>query len=355
MKAVKKTIKNTVKSAATRKPQKKLAFKISVKSPISKKIPLKKTLPIQNARKNSQPKKDVKQNVKRNITPQNKIAPKKTVPKRQESVVPKPLKPITPISMEKETQEPVMNDESEMLVGTLHEPVKRTRTLVILVHGFLAHRNQTLLRETATALSRKGYAAYRFDFSGNGDSEGRFEDAVPGKMLRELDSVVRHFKDRYTKIFLLGHCLGGTIALLTAARSALKVDGLILLAAPVHLDKAGERLLTSQQRSQIQSVGFTIMNVQRPVGMIPYTVTDRFVGEMAAIDTLVVAENVTCPALLVHGTADPLVPASDSQELFEALSTKDIVLIGGADHDLRVPEHRDAVISNVLAWMKRHA
>jgi pimeloyl-ACP methyl ester carboxylesterase len=51
----------------------------------------------------------------------------------------------------------------------------RRAPCVILAHGYMSTRNSELLVRLATALARDGgLASLRFDFSGNGESEGRF-------------------------------------------------------------------------------------------------------------------------------------------------------------------------------------
>jgi alpha/beta superfamily hydrolase len=52
---------------------------------------------------------------------------------------------------------------------------QRLPPVVILAHGYMSSRNSELLVRLATAFARScKLASFRFDFSGNGDSEGEF-------------------------------------------------------------------------------------------------------------------------------------------------------------------------------------
>ena len=255
------------------------------------------------------------------------------------------------LRVEQETPYPVRNFNGDVLTGVLHEPLQESKTLVIAVHGFLGSKNQGILRQACIELARAGYSAYRFDLSGNGDSEGRFEDATPSKMLRDISAVIEHFRSRYAKLILLGHSLGGALTIVAASRA--KVDGVIALAAPMHHEHFNA-LLSPAQREQLVSVGFTIIMAKRSVGDVPYTITERFFSELRELQPLAAAKEVHCHVLVAYGTADTRVPPSDSQELIAALFSKDLFLIGGADHNITNPIHADAFIAAVVAWLGKH-
>jgi uncharacterized protein len=53
--------------------------------------------------------------------------------------------------------------------------VQGDKRLVILCHGFASHRNSFHFAEIAEKLAQNNVSSFRFDFSGNGDSEGIFE------------------------------------------------------------------------------------------------------------------------------------------------------------------------------------
>eukprot|EP00878_Enallax_costatus_P047128 GHUV01057531.1.p1 GENE.GHUV01057531.1~~GHUV01057531.1.p1 ORF type:complete len:112 (+),score=19.37 GHUV01057531.1:523-858(+) len=83
-----------------------------------------------------------------------------------------------------EQQVEFLNHRGEKLVGTLTDPELDVQVnpqnlaqtpVVILAHGYMSTRNSELLVRLATALARScQLSSLRFDFSGNGDSEGAF-------------------------------------------------------------------------------------------------------------------------------------------------------------------------------------
>lgn len=93
----------------------------------------------------------------------------------------------------KETMVQFPNQRGEKLAGTLVDPPPYEPTdgseihaandcststatpVVIMAHGYMSSRNSELLVRLSTALARNAQlSSFRFDFSGNGDSEGRF-------------------------------------------------------------------------------------------------------------------------------------------------------------------------------------
>jgi len=69
-------------------------------------------------------------------------------------------------------------------VGLLHNT--GSNKIVVLCHGFIATKSDSLILDLASALTKKGISAFRFDFSGNGESEGQFEY---GNYRKEADDL----------------------------------------------------------------------------------------------------------------------------------------------------------------------
>lgn len=80
------------------------------------------------------------------------------------------------------------NVQGETLVGTA--VVSSSPKTIVLCHGFSDHRNTPLILALAEALDAASFSSLRFDFSGNGDSEGTFEFGNYAKEVEDLRQVI---------------------------------------------------------------------------------------------------------------------------------------------------------------------
>jgi len=98
-----------------------------------------------------------------------------------------------------------------------------------------SHRNRMWV-ECARRMSAKGFSSFRFDYHGDGDSEGESSFHNPNTPYREdavsaLRAVREHFGD--TRFLVLGACFDARTALSTFVDEGDHIDGLVFYAAPV--------------------------------------------------------------------------------------------------------------------------
>nr|CAB3473361.1 unnamed protein product [Digitaria exilis] len=60
----------------------------------------------------------------------------------------------------------ITNKHGEKLVGLLHHT--GSNKIVVLCHGFISTKNDSLILDLTAALTKKGISVFHFDFSGNG-------------------------------------------------------------------------------------------------------------------------------------------------------------------------------------------
>ena len=113
------------------------------------------------------------------------------------------------------------------LSGALHLPEgaqHRKVPLIVLLHGFVGSKvgEHRLFVKAARYFTEIGYAVFRFDFSGCGESDGDYADVTVTKQLSEVQAVLDYVSKLpevdANNIILIGHSLGGAVASLTAAK-----------------------------------------------------------------------------------------------------------------------------------------
>lgn len=218
------------------------------------------------------------------------------------------------------TDSDIRNRAGERLDYTFH-PGSRADALVILGHGVTANKDRPHLVAIAETLSALGWPCLRFSFAGNGDSEGRFEDSCITKGIGDLQAVLDAVPDT-AGVAYIGHSMGGAVGVLTAARD-LRIRTLISLAGMTRTAEFVAREFTDVTPDQ----GCMWDEPEHPL-------SSQFVADMRQIDTtLDAAAAVIQPWLLIHGSADDVVPVQDSRDALEAATCETTFLeIPAAGH-----------------------
>uniref|UniRef100_A0A0A9H5M7 Serine aminopeptidase S33 domain-containing protein n=1 Tax=Arundo donax TaxID=35708 RepID=A0A0A9H5M7_ARUDO len=108
----------------------------------------------------------------------------------------------------------ITNRYGEKLVGVLHEA--GSKDIVVLCHGFRSSKESRTILSLANALTSE--KIFRFDFSGNGESEGTFQYGNYYREVHDLCHVILHFKNQKRNTHAIaGHSKGGNVVVLYAS------------------------------------------------------------------------------------------------------------------------------------------
>jgi pimeloyl-ACP methyl ester carboxylesterase len=183
-----------------------------------------------------------------------------------------------------------------------------------------------------------GRAFLRFDYTGHGRSEGRFEEGTVSAWRADALAVL----DTLTAgpQVLVGSSMGGWLMLLAALARPERVAGLVGIAAAA--DFASRLLwarLDAATKAALERDG--IVYVPSAYSPEPTPVTKGLVDDARRFELLQARIPIHCPVRLIHGTADPDVPWQLSLEIAEKLASDDveILLVRGGDH--RLSHERD--------------
>lgn len=223
--------------------------------------------------------------------------------------------------------------------------------VAIICHGFGSNKERPLLKSIADSLQAKGIASIRFDFNGCGKSEGRYEDMTVPNEIVDAEKVVGYAMQQpwVSDISLVGHSQGGVVASMVAGNLKGSIRS-VALCAPASV------LRDDAIRGQVQGATYD-------AGNIPETVTvpgrNLHVGRnyFVTAQTLPIYETALQyegPIVLVHGTADRIVPYTYSERYKAGYKNAQIYLLPGVDHSFTEEQSRLRAASIVSSFILNH-
>lgn len=218
---------------------------------------------------------------------------------------------------------------------------------VIFSHCFTCNKNYRVLVHLARAAAAAGFASLRFDFSGLGDSAGKFADSTVDSKIHDLKACISWVEDRGLQpTALAGHSMGGAISLLTAAQVA-AVGGVSLIGTSSDLGRLAD-LLPSIAVSEPREGSFEIETAGNR-----FTIRPAFLASLRRDRSLTeIAADLRKPFLVLHGTADRTVEIEHGLRLFEAAGQpKSFVALPGADHLLSRARDTELAGKVLAAWL----
>jgi len=184
---------------------------------------------------------------------------------------------------------------------------------------------------------RQGRAMLRFDYTGCGASDGKFEDQTlagwRADVLAVIDEVVEG------PVVLVGSSMGGWLMLLAALARPQRVAGLVGIAAAPDFTSWG---FTTEQKMEILQNGR--IEEPSPYGEAPYVTTRAFWQSGESLRLLHAEIPIDCPVRLLHGQADTDVPWMWSLEIMKQVRSADVQAILIKDGDHRLSRDRDIAL-----------
>lgn len=228
------------------------------------------------------------------------------------------------------------------LAGGLCLPPEPKATLVLL-HGIPSinppEPGDTGYPGLAATAAERGFAGAWVDLRGVRSSPGFF--SIEG-WVRDVETTVAAVRAEAPggPLVLVGSSAGGSVATVAVARG-LQVDGLALLAAPA----VWVTFAASPQEALIRITRLAGMQVAPEASGDP----TAWAAEFDSVCAEEAAREVTVPMLVVHGTADDVVPVSHASRIADAAPHAQVEIIEGAGHQLR----RDGrALSLLFGWLE---
>jgi pimeloyl-ACP methyl ester carboxylesterase len=247
---------------------------------------------------------------------------------------------------------PFKDDHGHRISAILSRPARPAQAAVVLCHGFLSCKNSTTNKTLTRVLNEAGLATLRFDFFGQGESEGLLEDITVSLGIRQAHGAVDLMLSHgYERLGLVGSSFGGLVAILTAAQR--QDIACLALKCPV-VDFAEELRLEfgPDELARWRSTN-TIPNIMGGAARIrlKYALYEDCLRNVAYEP----AANIVAPTLIVQGARDELVPLHQTQRLLEVLrGPKRLDLLPEADHQFTRGEDFRTMTAAITDWLVGH-
>lgn len=244
--------------------------------------------------------------------------------------------------------------------------------IVVVAHGYAEHSGRYL--HVAEYLAAQGIATFALDQRGHGHSEG--ERALVGRLadcVGDLAQFIGQIRAEHpVPLFVLGHSMGGAIALRYALSYPQSVDGLITSGAflqsaapaPTWLRILLRLLSRVAPRLPVQPLDAALLSRDPAVvsaydedpmvyrGKVKARMLDVLLSAGPAV--FAQARHLTLPLLILHGGDDQIAAPEGSRRLhaLAGASDKTVRIYEGCYHEIFNELERQRVLDDVAAWLR---
>lgn len=256
------------------------------------------------------------------------------------------------------------NHKEEILRGLLDEA--NSASGVIFVHGFERTTVESKFKNIVDALKGKANL-FRFDFSGCGLSDGKFEDLTTKKLTRELDLAVSSFRNicpKIEKINFVAHSFGACVVLRFLADYA-EISGNIVFLGPAFNQKELLRYWFAGAQAKNKKAEINWQNFKNYFSEEGFQEDlkrkERLTKEHKLFNNYFIENSVTDfqgdllkvmdkKILIISGDKDDKVPMESNDKLLPGIK---IIKVIGGDHDLQRQNMVEQYIGETVSFLQQ--
>lgn len=194
----------------------------------------------------------------------------------------------------------------------------------------------------------------RFEFSGTNTSEGKFENKLMSKEVKEIKLAINFLQKNYgfQKLILIGHSTGAIDAALYAHKDK-RITKLILSGGVSDLKHAVRYDFTDLQVHQFWKQGY--ITYHRPGHWSNNKKLNKaFYDEFFTINLPLAIQKFHKPVLILHGEKDEGVPVFNARQVYKLLpGKKKLAIIKGADHGFSRKKDALMALNKVYTFVKK--
>ncbi|MEI9982961.1 MAG: bifunctional alpha/beta hydrolase/OsmC family protein [Aliidongia sp.] len=220
----------------------------------------------------------------------------------------------------------------------------------MFAHCFTCGKDVISASRIAAALTERGIATMRFDFTGLGSSDGEFANTHFSSNIQDLLAAVAHLRAQgRAPALLIGHSLGGAAVLAMAGRVP-EAKAVAVIAAP--FEPAHVLHLLAPDLPEIETRGEAGVTL----GGRPFTIRRSFLDDLRnQPEQAARIAALGRPLLVLHSPEDATVSIDSAEQTYAtAHYPKSFVALDRADHLLTRRSDADYVAALLATWAGRY-
>lgn len=223
------------------------------------------------------------------------------------------------------------------------------KAFALLAHCFTCSKNIKSYNHISQSLTNAGIAVLRLDFTGIGDSKGRFSNTTLQTNIADLVDAARFLAENHqAPQLLIGHSLGG-IAALAASQQITSSRAICVIGTPdesIHL----YRLLSSERTLDEATNKRTIT-----LGGKTFELSPKLLDSLNNEHMKAVIEKLDKALLILHAPDDDTVSLGSGERIFAAAQQpKSFISLDNADHLLNNENDARYAGQIIASWVSRY-
>ena len=233
------------------------------------------------------------------------------------------------------------------LTGVLTKPAIEPKAYVLYAHCFTCGKNFRASSRMSSALVKLGYAVFRFDFTGLGESAGDFADTNFSTNVDDLITAANFMRTYYqAPTLLIGHSLGGT-AIIKAAAAIEEAKAVVCMSSPAHANHIAH--IFANHIDEIQQFG----QAQIKLAGRDFTIKKQFLHDLDNQSTSHL-RTLDKALLVMHSPVDKVVAIEEAEKIYsKAKHPKSFVSLDDADHLLSKAADIQYAAAVIDSWSRR--
>jgi len=252
----------------------------------------------------------------------------------------------------KETIVNLTSSDGIKIKTTITQPSKSTQSAFVLAHGITVDRDEGgFYSKLARLLSYKGILSLRFDFRGHGESACKSSDMTISGEIKDLRAAVNHINDNYcNRVGIIATSFGASIAILLAAKNQTLFKRMALLCPVLDYHRTFLKPETEWAQEYFYPEAIKKWFDNGQLNLSGFMLGSKLADDMRKYHPEKELRSLNMPILIIHGTADSMVPYDVSKSSVLSSNNIKFVPIKGADHGFL--GYRERVYDQVITWAK---